>query len=360
MPRSTVSRSACAQRSSAASHVERFGHRASTFLWSRLIAAWRGGARSLARKALAIALLSFLLPATGAYADTPPQGSVVDIAPAGEITWLADLLGNDYTRFPARTVFECRDACFADGKCLAWTFVKAGFQGADPVCYFKNPVPATAYRNNCCASGIAPPWSEPVVVDVPPIEKEASQTDLPGNDYSRFEVRGYSGCFLACWLTPSCRAITFVQAGVEGEKAVCYFKDPVPTTAYRNRCCTSYIFSFVPRFWLPDPSPAAGIDFSGSWMTQTSTGNQLRMTLSQSADGRVSGTYADTSGTNVGRIDSAVVVGNQLRGTWDQGAANGGFTFKMLPGANAFRGFWNFGSRAVDPSSADGTWDGTR
>lgn len=47
----------------------------------------------------------------------------------------------------------CRNLCNADGTCKAWTFVKAGFQGANPRCWLKSSVPPKV-ANNCCTSGV--------------------------------------------------------------------------------------------------------------------------------------------------------------------------------------------------------------
>ncbi len=47
----------------------------------------------------------------------------------------------------------CRDACMAEPRCLAWSYVKPGIQGAQARCWLKNPVPKPT-RESCCVSGV--------------------------------------------------------------------------------------------------------------------------------------------------------------------------------------------------------------
>jgi hypothetical protein len=84
-----------------------------------------------------------------------PAKEVVDIAPAGQRSVDTDLLGSDYSSVAVANVFDCQYACNADNNCLAWTFVREGIKGDSAMCYFKNPVPATAYRDPCCISGLS-------------------------------------------------------------------------------------------------------------------------------------------------------------------------------------------------------------
>ena len=63
-----------------------------------------------------------------------------------------NLLGGDYKGYDASTVEMCEAECKRDGKCRAWTFVRAGVQGPQPRCYLKDVIPA-ASSNSCCVSG---------------------------------------------------------------------------------------------------------------------------------------------------------------------------------------------------------------
>ena len=66
-----------------------------------------------------------------------------------------DRLGLDYRSFNMRSnnAEHCKQACFADSQCKAWTFVKARtIQGSHPRCWLKKSVPPPT-ANNCCTSG---------------------------------------------------------------------------------------------------------------------------------------------------------------------------------------------------------------
>jgi hypothetical protein len=77
-----------------------------------------------------------------------------------------DRPGSDYNNFNMRANNPelCKQACFADTRCKAWTFVKPNtIQGPKPRCWLKNAVP-NAVNNNCCVSGvikISPPPPPP-------------------------------------------------------------------------------------------------------------------------------------------------------------------------------------------------------
>jgi PAN domain len=66
-----------------------------------------------------------------------------------------DRLASDIASFilPANGSPEnCQGACEANASCVAWTFVRAGWQGPTPRCYLKNPAPPPT-DNICCVSG---------------------------------------------------------------------------------------------------------------------------------------------------------------------------------------------------------------
>jgi hypothetical protein len=65
-----------------------------------------------------------------------------------------DRPGNDFRNVALRgNSGDCGELCRTTRGCRAWTFVKAGFQGASARCWLKNVVPA-AVRNSCCTSGV--------------------------------------------------------------------------------------------------------------------------------------------------------------------------------------------------------------
>jgi hypothetical protein len=63
--------------------------------------------------------------------------------------------GGDYRKFevPIERYQSCREACEADGKCKAYTYVRAGVQGSKGVCWLKGSIPAKS-ANRCCVSGL--------------------------------------------------------------------------------------------------------------------------------------------------------------------------------------------------------------
>jgi PAN domain len=66
-----------------------------------------------------------------------------------------DLPGQDFGNFNlGRSAWEdCKKACFANGRCMSWTYVRPGFQGPNPRCWLKSGFPAQV-RNPCCISGM--------------------------------------------------------------------------------------------------------------------------------------------------------------------------------------------------------------
>ena len=61
--------------------------------------------------------------------------------------------GRDYRNFPVGSSNECQNACNAESKCQAWTYVRPGVQGASARCWLKHSVPGRV-RNDCCTSGV--------------------------------------------------------------------------------------------------------------------------------------------------------------------------------------------------------------
>ncbi len=63
--------------------------------------------------------------------------------------------GGDYRHFevPIERYQSCLEACEADGKCKAYTYVRQGVQGRKSVCWLKDSTPAKN-PNRCCVSGV--------------------------------------------------------------------------------------------------------------------------------------------------------------------------------------------------------------
>ena len=67
-----------------------------------------------------------------------------------------DRPGADFSNFdiPGRGPHTCQSACFQNGGCRAWTYVRAGFQGPVARCWLKSDVPGhkaipAAYQAYC-------------------------------------------------------------------------------------------------------------------------------------------------------------------------------------------------------------------
>lgn len=63
--------------------------------------------------------------------------------------------GEDYRDFiPSRADAElCAEACAKDGRCRAWTWVKAELEGPNGHCWLKSPAPGPT-ADSCCVSGL--------------------------------------------------------------------------------------------------------------------------------------------------------------------------------------------------------------
>jgi 1-phosphatidylinositol phosphodiesterase len=81
---------------------------------------------------------------------TPPP-------PAATRQWepQTDRPGSDYRSFDLRESRPelCRDACWSERQCRAFTYVRPGVQGLHARCGLKNAVPP-ARPNDCCLSGV--------------------------------------------------------------------------------------------------------------------------------------------------------------------------------------------------------------
>lgn len=124
----------------------------------------------------------------------------------------------------------CRSACAGNPNCLAYTYVRPGYQGPKARCWLKNPAPAPA-PDGCCVSGV-----KAGTVVTPGLEFEVNR---PGSDYRDFVSAADPGiCRAACLNEKQCRSFTYVKPGVQGPQARCWLKNAVPAPR-RDGCCTS-------------------------------------------------------------------------------------------------------------------------
>ena len=87
--------------------------------------------------------------------------SVLALALLSSPTWSqtieygVDRAGSDIGSFdlpPNGVPQNCQGACLANSSCVAWSFVRAGWQGPTPRCWLKSPAPAPT-DSPCCVSG---------------------------------------------------------------------------------------------------------------------------------------------------------------------------------------------------------------
>ena len=75
-----------------------------------------------------------------------------------------------------------------------------------------------------------------------------SGVNRPGGDYKDFvmepSIVGFAPCQAACTSDPSCRAWTYVVAGVQGPKPHCWLKNTVPNPV-KDKCCVSGVSGVV-------------------------------------------------------------------------------------------------------------------
>ena len=169
--------------------------------------------------------------------------------------WDINRQGQDYRNFDlfAADPRLCQDACTAEARCKAWTYVKPNtIQGPNPRCWLKHTVPP-ATRNNCCVSGLA---SQAPAVSTPPLRAgmEAG-TNRPGQDYRNFDLPAADPglCQNACAGDSRCRAWTYVKPNtVQGPHPRCWLKDKVPA-AVPNDCCVSGVGAPAPPVVTPPP-----------------------------------------------------------------------------------------------------------
>jgi len=87
----------------------------------------------------------------------PPSGWQGRPVPPPAQQWepRTDRSGHDYRSFALRAPRPelCRDACWNEPACRAFTYVRPGVQGPTARCWLKNGVPP-ARLNDCCLSGV--------------------------------------------------------------------------------------------------------------------------------------------------------------------------------------------------------------
>jgi|GEM_PF-2839989 len=101
-----------------------------------------------------------------------------------------DRPGSDYFSFelPGPNLALCQQACFADGRCQAFTYVKP--DGSTPArCYLKNTMPAPQ-PSACCTSGVRQrgQWVEPAMTPAPVFPTSDAAGQVGWRRMTRFGV----------------------------------------------------------------------------------------------------------------------------------------------------------------------------
>jgi hypothetical protein len=181
--------------------------------------------------------------------------------------------GQDYKKFWGKGGYdECEKACGSESKCLAFTWVKPGVQGTNPVCYLKSGVPKATQNPNCVSGvrkailvkpvgGKTPPAREAIKV-VATIPQQQAVTvgemniDRPGMNLENFNLPSPDPklCQNACQQKTACKAWTYVKPGIQGQSARCWLKSGVPAPL-QNNCCVSGVMTSQVKQVTPIPQP---------------------------------------------------------------------------------------------------------
>jgi hypothetical protein len=199
-----------------------------------------------------------------------------------------DIPGNNYKNFdlkPDETCQTCIDKCLEDPNCKAYTYVKPGVQGPNARCYLKSAAPNTISNSNCISGIKLPVTDQPFYIfeTGTPTIKSSTLQNRPGHDYKSFELKKGETCQTcedSCLKDPRCKAYTFVLAGVQAQRGVCWLKSAVPDPIEDINCVSGVKFyvkekspfeifaQLLPDFttWSPIDGPAikAGIDVPGN------------------------------------------------------------------------------------------------
>jgi hypothetical protein len=122
----------------------------------------------------------------------------------------------------------CAAECGKNGACQAWSYVFKNVRG-EAQCWLKNPAPV-AIEDPCCISGVKLP-----------LGAQAGENRV-GSDYYHAEI--YSAdpnvCADYCKGDATCESWTYVKPGVQGDNAVCWYKNAAPAET-ADPCCISSV-----------------------------------------------------------------------------------------------------------------------
>lgn len=141
-----------------------------------------------------------------------------------------DRPGADYlsvVQSPANAL-SCRSRCESDPRCVSFTFVPAGVQGANALCFLKDALAAAVpHANAGVTSGVSRNRAN----------NFESFYNRPGADYRNFEPATATPvlCASECARDERCRAFTYATPGMVGGRGRCYLKDSSPAPVRDSR-----------------------------------------------------------------------------------------------------------------------------
>jgi len=189
--------------------------------------------RILVAVGLAVSLAASLAPAHSA--EFEPEGNRP---------------GSDYHNFTLRAPDPntCKRQCDSDGRCVAWTYVKPGYQGPAARCWLKHSVP-NLVGNACCVSG-----TKGATQATPIATGMEAESNRPGSDYRSFNlgVPDPQICKRQCDSEGQCASWTYVKPGIQGTQARCWLKHSVPNRR-NDGCCVSGVRAGPTPVPLPPP-----------------------------------------------------------------------------------------------------------
>lgn len=118
---------------------------------------------------------------TPAIAPVPMHPGFQVITPETGLENDSDRPGMDYKNFDLSDPRPelCRQACFQDKQCKAFSYVKPGVQGPGARCWLKAGVP-TSVHSSCCISGVKASKEEATPMPLPGPKQDATPMPLPG------------------------------------------------------------------------------------------------------------------------------------------------------------------------------------
>lgn len=127
----------------------------------------------------------------------------------------------------------CSADCALNIRCQAFTYEGPNADHAKAQCWLKE--------------GIPEPIQDAALVSGRTTFRTAvleEKTDRPGGDYTSFELDNPTSpevCKSYCLEDPKCTAFTFVQPGVQGDKAMCYLKNTIPAARSNSNCISGVL-----------------------------------------------------------------------------------------------------------------------